>query len=524
MTARYVVGDVFDGLATLESDSVDLVLTSPPFLALRSYLPVGHPDKAREIGSEPTPAAFIDRMLDVVEACSRVLAPHGSLVVELGDTYASSGGVTDHREESLGGNDFAPRSFRGGGRGWPLDKSLCMVPQLFAASLAYGRNLLRPERETEPWRIRNWITWGRPNPPVGALGDKVRPASSWFVVACKGRDRWFDLDAVRTEHVNPRPQQTNGDKNAGRQNGQGHGFTERTVHPVGAPPLDWWDDEPDAHPRRTGGKYRESTQGGGLRLPLSGDRGGSGFETHENGAPPLDWWDDPADVLPGFDAPPQPAPNPRPGTHRRTAKNVESRPNILKTSPDGNRATLPILGETGPAPPLDWWDDEYPSMLVTQATEPYVGAHYATWPETVAKRMIDMMCPRRVCVVCGLPSRRIVGDVEYVDHRTGEPRHHEWQRGELNRVGAVGHNNGGQRIASTVGWSDCGHDRWRRGRVLDPFAGTGTTLAVAEGCGLDSVGIDLDGRNVHLAAQRVGLFLETSTPNAENVAVTGDVL
>jgi hypothetical protein len=173
---------------------------------------------------------------------------------------------------------------------------------------------------------------------------------------------------------------------------------------------------------------------------------------------------------------------------------------------------------------LDWWDDEYPSMLLTQATEPYSGAHYATWPETVAKRMIDMMCPRRVCVVCGLPSRRIVGDVEYVDHRTGEPRHHEWQRGELNRVGAVGHNNGGQRIASTVGWSDCGHDRWRRGRVLDPFAGTGTTLAVAEGCGLDSVGIDLDGRNVHLAAQRVGLFLETSTPNAENVAVTGDVL
>ena len=377
MTARYVVGDVFDGLATLESDSVDLVLTSPPFLALRSYLPAGHPDKAREIGSEATPAAFIDRMLDVVEACSRVLAPHGSLVVELGDTYSGSGVGGD----SPGKGDYARRHYEDASRFgikragdcWPLDKSLCMVPQLFAASLAYGHNLLNPQRETAPWRIRNWITWGRPKPPVGALGDKVRPASSWFVVACKGRDRWFDLDAVRTEHVNPRPQQTNGDKNAGRQNGQGHGFTERTVHPVGAPPL-------------------------------------------------------------------------------------------------------------------DWWDDEYPSMLVTQATEPYVGAHYATWPETVAKRFVDMMCPRRVCRVCGQPSRRIVD------------------------------------TARPVGWSDCGHDHWRRGRVLDPFAGTGTTLAVAEGCGLDSVGIDLDARNVQLAAQRVGLFLETSSPNAENVAVTGDVL
>ena len=39
MTARFIVGDVFDGLASLEDGSIDLVVTSPPFLALRSYLP-----------------------------------------------------------------------------------------------------------------------------------------------------------------------------------------------------------------------------------------------------------------------------------------------------------------------------------------------------------------------------------------------------------------------------------------------------------------------------------------------------
>lgn len=44
--------DVFDGLATLPDKSVDLVITSPPFLALRSYLPADHPDKQKEIGSE----------------------------------------------------------------------------------------------------------------------------------------------------------------------------------------------------------------------------------------------------------------------------------------------------------------------------------------------------------------------------------------------------------------------------------------------------------------------------------------
>ena len=54
--ATLIVGDVRKVLASLPERSVDLVLTSPPFLALRSYLPAGHADKALEIGSEATPA------------------------------------------------------------------------------------------------------------------------------------------------------------------------------------------------------------------------------------------------------------------------------------------------------------------------------------------------------------------------------------------------------------------------------------------------------------------------------------
>ena len=56
--ASFITGDVFDVLATIEDGSVDLVLTSPPFLALRSYLPADHPDKHREIGAEPDPANY----------------------------------------------------------------------------------------------------------------------------------------------------------------------------------------------------------------------------------------------------------------------------------------------------------------------------------------------------------------------------------------------------------------------------------------------------------------------------------
>lgn len=62
-TARYLIGDVFDHMAEIPDGSVDLVVTSPPFLALRSYLPADHPDKEKEIGSETTPAAFLDTLL-----------------------------------------------------------------------------------------------------------------------------------------------------------------------------------------------------------------------------------------------------------------------------------------------------------------------------------------------------------------------------------------------------------------------------------------------------------------------------
>ena len=137
-TARYLIGDVFDVMASMPDDSVDLVLTSPPFLALRSYLPADHPDKAKEIGSEPTPAEFIDTLLALTAEWGRLLAPHGSIAVELGDTYAgSTSGPNTDRYRGYSGSSKCDTSGSdgggirtGGGLGWPLDKSLCGIPHL----------------------------------------------------------------------------------------------------------------------------------------------------------------------------------------------------------------------------------------------------------------------------------------------------------------------------------------------------------------------------------------------------------
>lgn len=369
MAARYIVGDVHDVLATLPDDSVDLVLTSPPFLALRSYLPDDHPDKSREIGREAAPADFIDALLDVVEACDRVLAPHGSLAFELGDTYSGSNGAGG--DYNTGGMRDGQQRFNGSARsarssrdGWPLAKSLTLIPESFRWALAYGHNP-HNGRQTAPWRVRNVARWCRPNPPVGALGDKWRPATSEMVVACHSKDRWFDLDAVR-----------------------------------GKAPSD---------PAKV---YKFSAENSGALNPKMGWDGPGSGRVNPNGAPPLDWWQIP--------------------------------------------------------------------------TQPYAGSHYATWPEKLCVTPILSMCPRHVCTTCGQPRRRIAETTSSEN--------------------------------ITVGWSDCGHNTWRTGVVLDPFAGSGTTLKVADGHGRDAIGIDLDERNAALAEERIGPMFLTIEGAASVVA------
>ena len=246
MQARYIVGDVIATLAKLKPGSVDLVLTSPPFLALRSYLPADHPDKALEGGQEKTPGEFIDWLLDVVEACDRVLAPHGSMAFELGDTFAGGSAVgTDYTRPTnkypnpRGGDDLTLSDKNGDG--WPADKSLALIPETFRFALAYGFNP-HTGRTSKPWRVRNVVRWVRPNPPVGALGDKFRPATSEMVVFCRtdeaGRRRYFDLDAVR--HHNPRSDEPGLTRRKERGK-RFAGFVLLAAEPPGAPPLDWWE-------------------------------------------------------------------------------------------------------------------------------------------------------------------------------------------------------------------------------------------------------------------------------------------
>lgn len=91
MTALVLRGDA--RRLPLPDASVDLVVTSPPYFALRSYTDGGQ-HYAGQLGSEATPAEYIGALIACTREWMRVLKPSGSIFVNLGDSYSGAGAGT----------------------------------------------------------------------------------------------------------------------------------------------------------------------------------------------------------------------------------------------------------------------------------------------------------------------------------------------------------------------------------------------------------------------------------------------
>ena len=88
-------GHVLDVLAAMPAESVQCVVTSPPYWGLRSYgtPPVTWPDGwVGELGLEPTPWMYLDHLVEVFRAVRRVLRKDGTVWLNLGDCYATGAG------------------------------------------------------------------------------------------------------------------------------------------------------------------------------------------------------------------------------------------------------------------------------------------------------------------------------------------------------------------------------------------------------------------------------------------------
>lgn len=128
--------------------------------------------------------------------------------------------------------------------------------------------------------------------------------------------------------------------------------------------------------------------------------------------------------------------------------------------------------------------------------------------------MIKAGCPKWICKKCRKARERIIKtdliNIKRYDLNKGKSRESvdtndpHYRPAPFARTGIEG-----QRVHYTVGWTDCGCNAgWNAGVVLDPFAGSGTTMIVAEKLGRNSIGIELNPEYAKLIQKRFEPYLK----------------
>ena len=178
MSVQILTGDCRDVLATLPERSVQCCVTSPPYFGLRAYLPEGDADKAKELGTEQTPDAYVAEMVAVFREVRRVLRDDGTCWLNVGDSYNGGGqsGNNPSQKSTLttnGGNgtrnrrsvwDIATQPYSGA-------HFATMPPELAATSIKAGTS----ERGQCPHCGAPWVRQvERPEPSVSVTGIKSR--------------------------------------------------------------------------------------------------------------------------------------------------------------------------------------------------------------------------------------------------------------------------------------------------------------------------------------------------------------
>lgn len=171
-----VIGDAASELGMLPAESVDMVLTSPPYFRLRDYHVSG------QIGLEGHVAHWVDQLTVVTRELARVLKPTGTLWLNLGDTYAT-------------------RPTQGAAR-----KSLLLGPERLAQRLV-----------GDGWTLRNKIIWAKTNPMPSSVRDRLSCTWEYLYVFARQPHYTFDLDAIRLPHTSRAMPRSGGSSPPGRE-------------------------------------------------------------------------------------------------------------------------------------------------------------------------------------------------------------------------------------------------------------------------------------------------------------------
>ena len=402
-----------------------------------------------QLGLEPTPELFIKHLVDIFNIIKPKIKDTGSVFVNLGDTYSSSGGSGNKPENhiqfgkviNLG---IAQRPHRV--QNLP-PKCLCMIPSRFAWGMI-----------EDGWVLRNEIVWHKGNNMPESVTDRLTKSHEMMYHFVKQQKYYYDLDAIREPNKIQSLERYQRAVNLGSYSVNTKYADTKNMDVPRHPPK-WFTDsantginnkEPykDNNPHRTRlyeGKFEGMGEISEQNDNTNYGGNGTGFRNHSG------YYDD-----------------------------------------KGNPLVNPIGKNPG-----DTWQIN---------TEGFGGSHFAVFPLELVRRPILATCPLYICKKCGMSRERIMKTTT------------------LNRTATDGKGNGelsdgsfGSSVHRQSGWSDCGcQSGFDAGWVLDPFAGSGTTLEFCRQNNRNAVGIELNSDYKPMIVKRAKL----DEPQVKPITIT----
>lgn len=153
LDSRVLFGDALALLSELAADSIDCIITSPPYYKQRDYR-----GAAEQLGQEHSPAEYVARLVAIVRECRRVLKESGTLWLNIGDKY------DDGRQ-----------------LGMPWRVALAMID--------------------DGWHLRSDIIWHKPNAMPSSVKNRPTVDHEYVFFFTKSKDYYYNADAIREPHV-----------------------------------------------------------------------------------------------------------------------------------------------------------------------------------------------------------------------------------------------------------------------------------------------------------------------------------
>ena len=405
-------GDVLQRLKDIPDNSIDCIITSPPYWGLRNYKMKG------QMGSEPTFHGYLAKLWLIMDECKRILKSSGTAWINLGDVYGShSSGEDKKYSEKIKGQKPGHEIIKG------YEKSLLFLPHRFAIRCV-----------DDGWICRNDCKWLKPNGMPDSAQDRFTIKTEYVFFMAINKRYFFNLEAVKEPLIC--------EYKPGKMRKKDPGYTQSTLADGGV------DNDKDYLNGQNSKHANQKTNSNSLVKFIHKKRYEArkdkvyldNSNTKHSG--------DKSDVVPGSNVS---------RLHRDRKGSVHKRDDDVLEN-EGRDHDNPF-SDTGGKNPGD---------VFVINTQPFSGAHFATFPLDLPIKIIKCAVPEKVCVKCGVPQTKI--------KVKSEPDQ----------------------------YTDCGCGAgYKPGIVLDPFFGAGTTAVAAEMLDRNWCGIELNTEYIDIARRRL---------------------